>query len=609
MTLRVAVAIIAFIGSAALTLGAGALAPSADLLRAQPQPPAPTTCVATPGKVAAPAEIPLGATVDVTLTLALACPPEPAPLDVVLAVDQSSSMADNNRMVNARAAALAFLDATDFKQTRVAVIAFGEVASVFAPLTSDRAPLEAAIRRLTPGGRTNISAAIDLARETLDADVRSNAARAMVVLTDGQNTAPGALPVADAAARAHAAGITVVAICAGGTCADDLARAASAPRFYYSVPDTTQLTALYRDLASTLQAVDVVAITVTDEIPANMRYVAGSARPAPARIDGSTLVWEFAAFPAAGIRYTLEPLAIGTWPTNVAAVATFVDRLGRRGEAPFPVPQLHVTGVGTATPTPTIADTPTPVATATPSATPTATPRPTRTPRVRYRPLYLPLALSPCRPIQPRVEIVFLIDNSSCLDGSWSDGMDAIDAIYAGIDAIMGQLALPADRVAVVAFGDRAVLLQSMTADRAAVRATRERIVSRDSNARLDRGIAVARAELTGPNHRPGSRGVIVFITDGPMGLMPGEAIIAQADAARAQDIAVWGIGFNSPYYDLLTAVADPGKLITLNGYGIVDAYRTIGDRTIIGAAPCPAGWPLTPAATATPPATPTPTG
>jgi hypothetical protein len=119
---------------------------------------------------------------------------------------------------------------------------------------------------------------------------------------------------------------------------------------------------------------------LVDEVPSNMSLIAASVAP-PATIAGQQVQWDVPALPYAPGRFalTVRPEEAGRWPTNMRAVADFIDGWGKPGQIVFPVPQVDVNA-----PTPTPEEpTPTP-------PPPTAVP-PTATPVARG--VYMPIAL------------------------------------------------------------------------------------------------------------------------------------------------------------------------------------------------------------------------
>ncbi|RIL06841.1 hypothetical protein DCC79_15190 [bacterium] len=521
-------------------------------------------CLLTPDKHAAPAPpkwINLGETVQVTLTLASSCEREstPVPVDVMLVMDQSNSMGDDSKLANAKVAARRFLEKTDMTVSRVGLVAFNETAGLFSGLTHDKALIEGKIDLLQPGGRTNISGAIDVALKELLRDPQGHE-MAMIVLTDGVNTVP-ADPVPVAAARAKDAKVTVVTFCAGGECDPGLEPAASRPDLYFNVRDTSKLAELYAELAIRLQVNEVVALTITDVVPANMRYVDGSAVPAPTTMtkqpSGETvLVWTFAGpMPAGGITYTLQPQQVGTWPTNVEARAEIVDRKGLPGSVLFPIPQVIVK--------------------------------------------------ADCPPMQ--LEVFFLIDDSNCLAGATLNGVDSRTAIRRGVERVLDQLSLGKDTASVIGYGDTAQVFQVLTDDREAILTGVDRITMRDNTARLDLAYVEVGREMKTPRHRPGSQVLTISITDGPMMPNPGVAS-ARATALNLLGVKHYHIAVGSiAQYPLLRGIAEPGGFWELPfGGDVITPYTEFG--AIAAAMGRPAVCDPSTRLTTTPPATATAT-
>lgn len=110
------------------------------------------------------------------------------PLDLIVLIDTSSSMAD--KMATVHEAASGFLK-TLRDGDRGAVVGFSDSVSVLQPLTSERALLERAIRGTAAKGSTSLNNAIYVSLKQFakaaraDSDVRR---QAIVVLSDGADT-------------------------------------------------------------------------------------------------------------------------------------------------------------------------------------------------------------------------------------------------------------------------------------------------------------------------------------------------------------------------------------------------------------------------------------
>jgi len=144
-----------------------------------------------------------------------------APVTVFLLVDVSASMA-GGPLVEAQAAARAFLEKCDFTTTRVGLIAFSDQVTVLTDATDHVRRLHAAVNRLEADGTTNLSDALTEALGRLINDARS---RYVVILTDGFPDAPE--DAVEQAGKVRDAGVGVVAIGTGAADRDYLRRLSS----------------------------------------------------------------------------------------------------------------------------------------------------------------------------------------------------------------------------------------------------------------------------------------------------------------------------------------------------------------------------------------------
>jgi Mg-chelatase subunit ChlD len=138
---------------------------------------------------------------------------------------------------------------------RAAIVAFHAEAWILAPLTADRAALEAALDTVVLGQQTRLDRAVAVGAATL-ADAsrrRPGNLPVLVVLTDGRaNPVPVGAAVAEAAA-AKAAGVTVFTIGLGDDVeAEALATMASSPAGFLRAPDGEDLAAAYAEVAREL---------------------------------------------------------------------------------------------------------------------------------------------------------------------------------------------------------------------------------------------------------------------------------------------------------------------------------------------------------------------
>jgi uncharacterized protein YegL len=348
----------------------------------------------------------------------------------------------------------------------------------------------------------------------------------------------------------------------------------------------------------------MASVVVTDRIPSNMRYIAGSASPtAEVLPDGgradALLRWTFRDVALGGLpalSYRLQPLDSGVWPTNVEAVADYVDGLGYTGRSVFGVPFVAVIGpTATAEPTPTFlpasptpsvtdTETPSPTPTPTASATPpeTASPTPTALPTATSapEPIYLPYAHRwRCKPGPRPVDIVLVMDTSTSMAGQKLAAARHAAGVFLGyLDLQVGQ-----DRAAVVGFDVSARLVVALTADRGALTAGLGGLAIAPGT-RIDLGLEAAIGELLGARARPDVDRAIVLLTDGlPMG---GTEAAAAAQGTRARDagISTWAVGLGSDVDPAFLArlTAAPERVLVAPGPEDLEAvYRRVASGIV----------------------------
>jgi tight adherence protein C len=107
------------------------------------------------------------------------------PTNVMLAIDVSGSMADENKLIQAQAAAKSFLDQMR-RRDKIGVVSFASTVSVPQPLSSDRKPLTRAIDAFVADGNTLLYDGLAQSLTQLAGAPRG--ARAVVLLTDGRDT-------------------------------------------------------------------------------------------------------------------------------------------------------------------------------------------------------------------------------------------------------------------------------------------------------------------------------------------------------------------------------------------------------------------------------------
>ncbi|MEO8083618.1 MAG: VWA domain-containing protein [Ardenticatenales bacterium] len=493
------------------------------------------SCRVAPDKRAAPAAIPLGQAVTVTLTLQGDCPAVRGPLQLAIVFDRSRSMGWGYTMARAQRAVWAALAAVDPTSTEVGLVAFADVPAVLQPLTRDLPAIARAVGTLQPAGDTRPGDAIDAALDLLAASRRPSVPQALLIVTDGvpydQSTA--------ALQRLTADGVQLSAMIFqnGEDPPDALFTADLRSRSAHFVFDPTDaeaaaLVGAVADAAGpAITPENVLAdATVVDILPADMRYVSGSAVP-PAVFDAAaaSLTWRLGALRAAStatLTYRVVPQQLGLHPTNVEAYADYVDGVAAAGRVTFPVPAVTV---------------------------------------FAPRRIYLPFAIrTACTRRSRPLDAVLAIDTSVSMTepSGAAGGKTKLDAAVAAALAFIDQLpqtGVPAttDRAALIGFDADARLLVPLTDDRAALRAALT--AARTSpGTRLDLGLTSAADALAAA--RPDARTAIVLLTDGRQnGQEPPVVTAAARILASGAALHVVGFGADVDEPFLRSLVAAPG--------------------------------------------------
>jgi Mg-chelatase subunit ChlD len=481
-----------------------------------------TRCVVNVDKHASPSAVIVGHAVDVRLTIDGACPYGDGRLDIVLAVDQSGSMT-GSPLATAQAAAVAFLGQIDPAGAQVAVVGFSTTATMLQSLTGDLRSVVRAIGRLTPGGQTNYTDALDQALgELAGPRARPGVPRTLVMLTDGKPT--DRTTVLRSAADLKAAGVTIYTIGLGSNLDGDLLRqVASAPDLYFEAPGEAELGNVYTTIARRIAATRLLRTgEVTDFVPSDMALVPGSVKP-QADLDGGMITWSLADVRTSGtaLTYQVRPRQIGHRPTNVSAMLEYVDATGQGGQSPFPVPYVDVA------------------------------PEPVRA-------AFLPIVWRHrCQP--QRADVVLVFDTSSSMTEAASPGSRQTKlgaALQAG-RVFLALMQLPGDQAAIVTFDTEARLVQPLTGARGAIELSLAGITT-GHGTRIDRGLGEALMEIVGDRHHMRNNPVIVILSDGLPTPGSEPALLDLALAARNEGVTVFTVG--------LGADADPALLARVAG-------------------------------------------
>jgi Mg-chelatase subunit ChlD len=471
--------------------------------------PADGACVARPDKRAAPARLPLGAEVAVTLDVTGSCPPAETPVQLALVVDVSRSMNWRNAFRDAQQAVLQLVAQLDPRVTEVTLVTFADAPALAEPLGRDLASVARHVVALQTNGDTLMAAGIDLAMTQLTGPGRDRNARQIIVLvTDGVPKDPFEVPRALEAATDERIELNALIFESGQRASLDLLDQlmAKGGNVLYD-PGAVQLRSLANGFVQTVPREGLFdSITVTDEIPTNMRFVPGSAQP-PATLTGQTLAWTLPKTDSGmELTYRLVPQQAGIWPTNVRADADYVDVMGQAGQLVFPVPTVEVIA--------------------------------------NAERVYLPILLkgSCVRRVRP-VDVVLVLDSSDSMAAPAVGGGTKLEAAREAARGFLALLALPYDRAGIVSFNAGGKTESALTGDAAALGAALDRLAS-SPGTRIDLGLAAAGSVMS-EGRRPEAKQVIVLLTDGRQNgdVAP---VLRQAEALKSAGATMYAIGLGT---------------------------------------------------------------
>jgi len=262
-------------------------------------------------------------------------------------LDRSGSMS-GQKIANAKAAAKAFLDRMDLSVDQAGLVSFSDAATLNQMLTQMAGPVRTAIDGLVASGATNITDAITQAQaELTSARHRTGNQPVIVLLSDGQPTAGG--DPRPAATAAKNAGTRIFTIGLGADVDPDMLRdLASSPSDYFFAPDSSQLDAIYQQIAGTIAGSPATNITIVDRLSPYVTLVPNSFTGSPVpevSPDGKTLTWRIPRLGLETLRWSYRvrmTSTAGTWPTNDSATATYTDSRGQPGSLTFPIPYVTV---------------------------------------------------------------------------------------------------------------------------------------------------------------------------------------------------------------------------------------------------------------------------
>ena len=250
---------------------------------------------------------------------------EATPTTIVLVVDHSGSMEQENRIGGLKEAVASFLEKLP-EGSRVAVVGFSSEVETLCPFTTDRNAVRSAVNGLQPMGATRFYDAVAAALRLLD---EQTGRRALLALTDGEDTASLRTNLDTTVAAARRLGLPVYTLGLGSEeeiASGDLKRLAVSTRGqYYPARNAEQLRTIYETIAERIGA----SYSLVYE--SDRRLPDGTLRPVRIFHKGSTQAGEAAVFipgmvvPSGG----WSPLFL-ILLTALASLAMLPTWLGRR---------------------------------------------------------------------------------------------------------------------------------------------------------------------------------------------------------------------------------------------------------------------------------------
>jgi len=253
---------------------------------------------------------------------------------VVLVVDRSRSMEEEDRIGGLKRAVASFVKGLP-AGSRVAVVAFGSDVVTICPFTGDANKIQTAVNRLTPQGATRYYDAVAEALEMLN---QEKGRRAVLALTDGEDTFSQAASIDTVIASARRLGLPVHTLGLGTEDeieSDALRRLAVETRGqYYPARQADQLRSIYEQLAERLRSSYSLVYQSDRALPD------GTLRPVRIAYRASKMVGETAVFipgmvvPARGWSLLFLLLVVG-----LTALAVLPGRLSQRRKDRQALPQ------------------------------------------------------------------------------------------------------------------------------------------------------------------------------------------------------------------------------------------------------------------------------
>ena len=250
------------------------------------------------------------------------------PNDVILIVDKSGSMREDNRLTAAKDATKEFIDLMDLMQHRVGIVDFSTLVSSY-PLTNDATAAKNYVDTIQLGGGTETGAAVRTATAML-ANHRPEAQPTIVILTDGEaNNTSDALASAKAA---QDAGIIFYSIALLGPNEDPNTSApnqllkdmSTTADHHHFVLGSVGLSDVYKKIVEEIGLASAYNVKITDTVAPEFEIVPGSYDnniPKP-KVNGNTLEWDIHELKSKELTFTYQVRAKTTTTAGKYSLGT-----------------------------------------------------------------------------------------------------------------------------------------------------------------------------------------------------------------------------------------------------------------------------------------------
>lgn len=535
----------------------------------------------------------LGSEITITLGLDAACDADRLPLHLVLVVDSSDKMGEEqlDHLSDALSDAVRSITLADRQYLRIGVVEVGGgAARIKSFLTRDETRvLNALPRKNDAGGEQCVHCGLQEALRVLwngRTGRGPEELREAILLATAGIDQDGCDALRTSANDLKAFGALVVTTCVGRSCDERcLSDAASDRRFAFRSWDWSfvgrRMTELVTSTGPSFHPIETVRIE--DWLAEDkLAYTRGGD---PTDGEANHLIWRFEPWPTAGVTrtYHARSIACGRYRTSseapraeIAYNNTFWAKVPET-VLQFANPVIEVA----CAPSPTVPPSTSPTITVTASPVPTRSS--TSTPERPVFGIYLPVVSRlGCLSRGEALDLVVAMDVSGSMMLPAPAALEATRLETARLIAlsVVDHLQPGTDRAGVLFYGDeelmhmRAPLAECCGAAKLALGE-----VPRFNGSRMDLAIERSVAELQQAARRPAADRVILLLTDGDLNLTPEEALLDSAGSARGQSIGlqIVVVGEGADLELLARVAGSPGRVHEVRADWLPDPHRVLG--------------------------------